>query len=152
MQVEQITEPLTEHGEGPVWDVASGRLHWVDMLRGDVLTLDGSVDSPDISRQHLSDVVAAVRPRADGGLVLAEHLALPVPPSPIPSSRPLQPLVSADTIGGAPVRSANDLKSMERTMIEKALQDARFNKSKAAAILGLTRAQLYGRMRRYGLD
>ena len=37
-------------------------------------------------------------------------------------------------------------------MIENALRDARFNKSKAAAILGLTRAQLYGRMRRYGLD
>jgi sugar lactone lactonase YvrE len=71
VQVEQITEPLTEHGEGPVWDVAGGRLHWVDMLRGDVLTLDESADSLDVSRQHLSDVVAAVRPRAGGGLVLA---------------------------------------------------------------------------------
>jgi len=49
-------------------------------------------------------------------------------------------------------RSANDIRSIERTMIEKALQDSRFNKSKAAAVLGLTRAQLYGRMKRYGLD
>jgi len=41
---------------------------------------------------------------------------------------------------------------MERGMIEQALQKARFNKSKAAAALGLTRAQLYVRMRRYGLE
>jgi DNA-binding NtrC family response regulator len=41
---------------------------------------------------------------------------------------------------------------MERAMIEQALQTARFNKSKAAAALGLTRAQLYVRMKRYGLE
>ena len=72
MQIDQITEPVTEHGEGPVWDAATGRLHWVDMLRGDVLTMEesgGTSSSP--SRQHLGDVVAAVRPRSGGGLVLA---------------------------------------------------------------------------------
>ena len=37
-------------------------------------------------------------------------------------------------------------------MIEQALEHARFNKSKAAKALGLTRAQLYVRMRRYGLE
>jgi transcriptional regulator with PAS, ATPase and Fis domain len=41
---------------------------------------------------------------------------------------------------------------MERTIIEQALRDARNNKSKAAKSLGLTRAQLYVRMRRYGLE
>jgi transcriptional regulator with GAF, ATPase, and Fis domain len=41
---------------------------------------------------------------------------------------------------------------MERTLIEQALHGARFNKSKAAKALGLTRAQLYVRMRRYGLE
>jgi transcriptional regulator with PAS, ATPase and Fis domain len=41
---------------------------------------------------------------------------------------------------------------MERTMIEEALQSARFNKSKAAKALRLTRQQLYVRMRKYGLD
>jgi DNA-binding NtrC family response regulator len=39
---------------------------------------------------------------------------------------------------------------MERAMIEQALQSARFNKSKAAKALGLTRKQLYVRMRKYG--
>ncbi|HJS72784.1 MAG TPA: helix-turn-helix domain-containing protein, partial [Vicinamibacteria bacterium] len=34
------------------------------------------------------------------------------------------------------------LRSMERTMIQDALQSARFDKSKAAKALGLTRQQL----------
>jgi transcriptional regulator with PAS, ATPase and Fis domain len=37
-------------------------------------------------------------------------------------------------------------------MIANALQLARFNKSKAAKALGLTRQQLYVRIRKYGLD
>jgi transcriptional regulator with PAS, ATPase and Fis domain len=45
-----------------------------------------------------------------------------------------------------------DLESMERDMIDEALQRARFNKSKAAKALGLTRQQLYLRMRKYGLE
>src|SRR5262249_60186061 len=50
---------------------------------------------------------------------------------------------------GPPVGS---IESMERAMIERALKDARFNKSKAARLLGLTRTQLYVRLRRYGLE
>ena len=37
-------------------------------------------------------------------------------------------------------------------MIEQALQSARFNKSKPARALGLTRHQLYVRMRKYGFE
>ena len=37
-------------------------------------------------------------------------------------------------------------------MIEQALENARFNTSKAAKALGLTRAQLYVRMLKYGLE
>jgi len=37
-------------------------------------------------------------------------------------------------------------------MIEQALQNARFNKSKAAKALGLTRHQLYIRLRKHGLE
>jgi transcriptional regulator with PAS, ATPase and Fis domain len=47
---------------------------------------------------------------------------------------------------------AGDLQSMERAMIEQALQSHRFNKSKAAKALGLTRHQLYIRMRKYGFE
>jgi transcriptional regulator with GAF, ATPase, and Fis domain len=35
--------------------------------------------------------------------------------------------------------------------VEKALKDARYNKSGAARALGLTRKQLYVRLRRFGL-
>jgi DNA-binding NtrC family response regulator len=37
-------------------------------------------------------------------------------------------------------------------MIEKALKEAHSNKSEAAKALGLTRAQLYVRLRKHGLD
>jgi sugar lactone lactonase YvrE len=66
--VEQFTAPLAHHGEGPIWDPFIECLRWVDMLRGDVLTLaaDGTVDRLDVAR-----VATAMRPRRDGGLVVA---------------------------------------------------------------------------------
>ena len=36
-------------------------------------------------------------------------------------------------------------------MVERALIEARYNKSRAATALGLTRAQLYVRLKRHGL-
>jgi sugar lactone lactonase YvrE len=65
--VEQLTPPLAHHGEGPIWDPVVGCLRWVDMLRGDVLTLaiDGSVD-----RLNVATVATAIRPRRGGGLVV----------------------------------------------------------------------------------
>lgn len=67
MQVEQITDVVAFHGEGPVWSESWGGLRWVDMLAGDVLSLrpDGSVD-----RRNVGKVVAALRPRRGGGAVL----------------------------------------------------------------------------------
>jgi len=68
MRAQQVTEPVADHGEGPVWSDRWGGLRWVDMLAGDVLSLgaDGAV-----SRRHVADVVAALRPRRQGGAVLA---------------------------------------------------------------------------------
>ena len=67
MQAEQITDSITYHGEGPVWFPREGVLHWVDMLAGDVLTLK---NSGNVTRKHVGDIVAAVRPRRDGGAVI----------------------------------------------------------------------------------
>jgi len=64
-RAEQITPSVAYHGEGSVW---AGALHWVDMLAGDVLTLEG--DSR-ITRRHVGAVVAALRPRVRGGFVYA---------------------------------------------------------------------------------
>jgi len=68
VRAEQVTAPLAEHGEGPVWDEAAGVLRWVDMLAGDVLTME---PTGDVGRRHVGDVAAAFRPRAAGGMVVA---------------------------------------------------------------------------------
>jgi transcriptional regulator of acetoin/glycerol metabolism len=44
-----------------------------------------------------------------------------------------------------------DLRFIEKGMIERALVDAKHNKSLAAKKLGLTRKQLYVRLRQHGL-
>jgi transcriptional regulator with PAS, ATPase and Fis domain len=48
--------------------------------------------------------------------------------------------------------ATQDLPTMERQTIEKILQQTDWNKSKTARRLGLTRTQLYVRLRRYGID
>lgn len=64
----QWSDPVTDHGEGPVWDVEQGALRCVDMLAGDVLTLrDGRL----VEREHVGAVAAAWRPRHGGGAVVA---------------------------------------------------------------------------------
>ncbi len=68
MRAGQVTAPLAEHGEGPVWDAQAGVLRWVDMLAGDVLTLESTGA---VTRRHVGDVAAAFRPRAGGGMVVA---------------------------------------------------------------------------------
>jgi sugar lactone lactonase YvrE len=67
VRAEQLTDPVTYHGEGPVWSEGWGGLRWVDMLDGDVLSLgpDGSID-----RRHVDEIAAIVRPRRGGGAVL----------------------------------------------------------------------------------
>jgi sugar lactone lactonase YvrE len=68
--VEQVTAPLAEHGEGPVYWPAwsTGPLRWVDMLAGDVLSM---IEGGEVRRSHVGRVAAAIRPRARGGMVVA---------------------------------------------------------------------------------
>jgi len=89
--------------------------------------------------RELRNVLERAAILCEGGLITAEHLTL-LPPA-------AAAIATEETI--AP---AADLSSMEKTMIERALRDARFNKSKAARQLGLSRTQLYVRLRRYGLQ
>jgi sugar lactone lactonase YvrE len=67
MRAEQVTDPVAYHGEGPVWSPSWGGLRWVDMLAGDILSLqaDGTV-----GRRHVGTVAAALRPRRGGGAVI----------------------------------------------------------------------------------
>lgn len=59
--------PVAFHGEGALWDSAHGVLRCVDMLAGDILTFGNGGGS----RIHVSDVAALIRPRRDGGFVVA---------------------------------------------------------------------------------
>lgn len=68
-QVQQVTDPLASHGEGPVFHDGWGGLRWVDMLAGDVLSLDQKTG--EVRRHHVGSVAAALRPRATGGAVIA---------------------------------------------------------------------------------
>ncbi|HKB12936.1 MAG TPA: sigma 54-interacting transcriptional regulator [Vicinamibacterales bacterium] len=96
----------------------------------------------------------------EGGLITGEHLALGPSMHGTPVDEEIadavvEALDAREPALAAPPRAAaaaGDLKSMERELVVQALQQARFNKSKAAKSLGITRAQLYVRMRRYGLE
>jgi transcriptional regulator with GAF, ATPase, and Fis domain len=96
--------------------------------------------------RELRNILERAAILCDGGLIAAEHLALG-PPAAAP-----QRIASPAPPAAEPVQAGNDLKSVERALISKALKDAGFNKSVAAKALGLTRAQLYVRLRKHGLD
>jgi transcriptional regulator with GAF, ATPase, and Fis domain len=74
----------------------------------------------------------------EGGLVSSEHL-------PISIGRPEEAPAASLPAGGL------DLEALERDLVTQALAQARHNKTRAAKLLGLTRAQLYTRLERYDL-
>src|SRR5436190_4213140 len=70
----------------------------------------------------------------EGGLITAQHLAL---------------RVSDERPAGA---TTTDLRIVERETIETVMRESGGNKVRAAKRLGLSRTQLYVRLRKYGLD
>ena len=77
---------------------------------------------------------------ADGGFIRSEHL--PVSPR----------RTRNDEEGAGPLPAGGvNLEDLERSLVVKALTQARHNKTRAAKLLGLTRAQLYSRIEKYGL-
>src|SRR5262249_56095788 len=88
--------------------------------------------------RELRNVLERAAILADGGLIASEHLSLR-------PSRAFPTEVHVGPSEAAPAESP-DLSSVERTMIERALHASRFNKSRAAKALGLTRAQLSVRL------
>lgn len=70
--VDNVTGPQAFHAEGPVWHAGWGGLRYVDMFAGDLLTLrEGRLE-----RRHVGTIAAFVRPRRDGGFVVALENAL----------------------------------------------------------------------------
>jgi transcriptional regulator with PAS, ATPase and Fis domain len=79
---------------------------------------------------------------SEGGLISSEHL--PMFPSRVRD-------VPAASDSASPTAEALDLEATERALVEQALARAGNNKSQAARLLGLSRAQLYTRLERFGL-
>src|SRR5207247_480819 len=84
----------------------------------------------------------------DGALIAREHL-----PAAIGRPEAARAGLHGVDVADGPIAAAGlDLEGMERSFIERAMRDSRGNKAKAARRLGLTRAQLYTRIEKYGLD
>jgi transcriptional regulator with PAS, ATPase and Fis domain len=81
---------------------------------------------------------------ADGGHIRGEHLPAT---SQRPAAAPAPTLVPGTLAAGA-----MNLNDIERSLVVNALAMARHNKTRAAKLLGLTRAQLYSRIEKYGLE
>jgi DNA-binding NtrC family response regulator len=81
--------------------------------------------------RELRNVLESAAILSDDGVIERRHLSLQAKP-----------------IAAAPT----DLGSLERQTIENVLRETDWNKSKTARKLGLTRTQLYVRLRRYGLE
>ena len=69
----------------------------------------------------------------EGGLIRPEHLAL-------------------EATGKPPAAVSTDLGTIERETIAQVLRECRWNRTRAAKRLGLTRTQLYLRLQKYGLE
>jgi transcriptional regulator with GAF, ATPase, and Fis domain len=113
--------------------------------------------------RELRNVLERAAILCDGGTIQPAHLALAPAPRPLAEAAASRPPEAAappappsrprgGEVADPPARAAGDLESVERTVIARELEKARYNKSKAAKALGLTRAQLYVRLRRYGLE
>jgi DNA-binding NtrC family response regulator len=118
------------------------------MSKGDV-TL--SRDALDMLRQHpwpgnireLQNAIERGLITCEGTLVTAAHLAIPRAPERLASPQPPESPPAADSVA---------LEELERKAIVEALHRTRGHKARAAALLGLTRFQLYGRLKRYGIE
>jgi sugar lactone lactonase YvrE len=94
--VDQVTDPLAAHGEGPVWHAGWPGLRWVDMLAGDVLELDPVTER--VSRHHVGTVAAALRPCTSGDVVLALERGFALASSDLTNVRSLGDLWSDPSI------------------------------------------------------
>jgi DNA-binding NtrC family response regulator len=82
----------------------------------------------------------------DGGLITRDHLPSPANHAGTNGSG------GAALPPDAPPSDGMNLEVLERSLIRKALVQSKGNKTKTARALGLTRAQLYSRLEKYGVE
>ena len=141
--------PLRERGDDVLLLADSFiRSFAAKMGRGDV-TL--SRDARELLRRHawpgnireLQNAVERALITCEGTLVTAAHLAIPLPPEPIRPPGSPEPVRPAASMA---------LQELERKAIIDALQRTHGHKTRAAELLGLTRFQLYSRLKRYHIE
>jgi transcriptional regulator with GAF, ATPase, and Fis domain len=148
--------PLRERGDDVlILADAFIRTHAPRMGKTDV-TL--SRDASELLRRHpwpgnireLQNAIERALITCEGALVTAAHLALPVPsPVAVPSEQSIAP---QQPEAMRPPAGSLALEDLERKTIIDALQRTRGHKARAAALLGLTRFQLYSRLKRYQIE
>lgn len=105
--------------------------------------------------RELRNVLERAAILCEGGLITTEHLTFAAgeAPSRVPdSAASVAGVTAAAAASASTAPDTTDLRVIEKTTIERALVDAKHNKSLAAKRLGLTRKQLYVRLRQHGLD
>jgi len=83
---------------------------------------------------------------SEGGLLTAAHFGI------APRKERLPRAAEVATYDSSPLALEGSLPDVEKQMVSETLKKAKGNKSKAAAILGLTRSQLYTRLKRHGIE
>jgi len=74
---EQVTDPVYELAEGPVWDAPRERLVWVDILEGLVVTGRLGAGTVEVEEHHeFASYVGAAAVADDGSLLVADHRRL----------------------------------------------------------------------------
>ena len=96
--------------------------------------------------RELQNAIERALIMSDGGLITAGQLGVsPRMERAVASTQP-------GKIPSSPINSDSPLSEVENRLVLDALSKAKGNKSKAAKILGITRSQLYTRMKRFGLE
>ena len=111
-----------------------------------------SRDAVDLLRRHpwpgnireLQNAIERALITCEGTLVTAAHLAIPLPPERITLPGPPEPV--------RPAAGSMGLEELERKAIIDALQRTHGHKARAAELLGITRFQLYSRLKRYHIE
>jgi DNA-binding NtrC family response regulator len=86
--------------------------------------------------RELRNVLERAAIVCEGGLIAPEHLALS----------------TDELMAPSPSAESTNVKAVERQLIEQVMRDCQGNKSEAARRLGLTRKQLYVRLRQYDMQ
>jgi two-component system, NtrC family, response regulator HydG len=110
-----------------------------------------SRDAREALRQHrwpgnireLQNAIERALITCEDALVTSAHLAIPLASERFASPEPPDSRPAADCV---------ELQDLERNAIVEALHRTHGHKARAAALLGVTRFQLYSRLKRYGLE